>query len=253
MSTDNALSMSSATGKKILSLLREGDYAHAGEEEAIELTLAGLSPSPDRRVLDIGCGLGGTVEYMGRVGFGIITGIDIDPDTIAYAANRYPRHTFVCGPAGEASRYLQPGFSLTVLFNALYTFPDQVAALQEAHTLSVQGGELRIFDYTARFATPQVTAFCDRYGRGRWRPILLDRADEMLQTAGWTLQAINDLSPRYETWYGDLVNKIQAKRGEIVSLHGERWFEYALKRYQDLLDVMKEGIIGGAIVTAVRA
>jgi hypothetical protein len=75
----------------------------------------------------------------------------------------------------------------------------------------------------------------------------------MLQTAGWTLQAINDLSPRYETWYGDLVNKIQAKRGEIVSLHGERWFEYALKRYQDLLDVMKEGIIGGAIVTAVRA
>jgi len=252
MSTQTMMSMSSATGKQILSLIRNGDYAHAGEERAIELTLEGIAPSHDRQVLDIGCGLGGTVDYIARLGLGSVTGIDIDRDTISYATKRYPEHTFACGPAGEASRYLQPGFSLIVIFNALYTFPDQVAALREAHTLATPGAELRIFEYTAPSDTPQVKEFCDRYGRGRWRPVMVDRADEMLSLAGWKLDSVTDLSRHYETWYGELVDKINSKKGEIVSQHGERWFDYALRRYQELLDVIQEGIVGGAIFRATK-
>ena len=43
---------------QILSLVREGDYAHPGEEEAILLTLDPLKKDPNRVVLDVGCGLG---------------------------------------------------------------------------------------------------------------------------------------------------------------------------------------------------
>jgi SAM-dependent methyltransferase len=252
MSTHNSMSMSSATGKQILSLIRNGDYAHAGEEEAIRLTLDGLAPSHDRQVLDIGCGLGGTVDYISRLGLGRVTGIDIDYDTISYATKRYPGHTFACGPAGEASRYLQPGFSLVVIFNALYTFPDQVASLREAHTLAAPESELRIFEYTAASETPAVKAFCERYGRGRWRPVMVDQSAEMLSSAGWKLDTVTDLTPQYELWYSELVHKIQSKQEEIVSRHGDRWFDYALRRYQELLDVIQEGVIGGAIFKAIR-
>lgn len=65
------LSMSSATGKQILSLIRSGDYAHAGEEEAIRPTLDGVTPSPTRAILDMGCGLGETADYISRLGLGI--------------------------------------------------------------------------------------------------------------------------------------------------------------------------------------
>ena len=252
MSTQNAMSMSSATGKQILSLIRSGDYAHAGEEEAIRLTLDGISPMRERQVLDMGCGLGGTVDYISRLGLGTVSGIDIDFDTIQYATKRYPSHTFACGPAGEASRYLRPGYSLVVIFNALYTFPDQVAALREANILGAPNAELRVFDYTARSETPEVKAFCDRYGRGRWRPVMLDKADDMLSRAGWKLEQVTDLSPQYETWYGELVDKIQSKKAEIVSQHGDRWFDYALRRYEELLEVIRDGIIGGAIFKATR-
>jgi hypothetical protein len=132
MSTQTTMSMSSATGKQILSLIRNGDYAHAGEERAIELALEGIAPSHDRQVLDIGCGLGGTVDYISRLGLGSVT----------------------------------------------------------------------------------------------------------------------DLSRHYETWYGELVDKINSKRREIVSQHGDRWFDYALRRYQELLDLIQEGIVGGAIFRA---
>lgn len=252
MSTQNPTSMSSATGKQILSLIRNGDYAHAGEEEAIRLTLDGIAPSQERKVLDIGCGLGGTADYIAGLGLGKVTGIDIDYDTIAYATRRYPSHTFACGPAGEASRYLQPGFSLIVIFNALYAFPDQVAALREAHTLGAPGAELRIFEYTAASEAPAVKAFCERYGRGRWRPVMIDRSEDMLTSAGWKLDSVTDVTTQYESWYSELVRKIESKQEAIVSEHGARWFDYALRRYQELLDVIKDGTIGGAIFKAVR-
>ncbi len=53
------MDMNSPMGKQILALIRDGDYAHAGEEEAIELTLKNVSKDPGRRVLDVGCGRGG--------------------------------------------------------------------------------------------------------------------------------------------------------------------------------------------------
>ena len=82
---------------------------------------------------------------------------------------------------------------------------------------------------------------------------MVDRADEMLSLAGWKLNAVTDLSRHYETWYGELVDKINSKKGEIVSQHGERWFDYALGRYQELLDVIQEGIVGGALFIPCRA
>ena len=34
-------------GKRVLALIRDGDCAHAGDEEAIELTLAAIPKKPD--------------------------------------------------------------------------------------------------------------------------------------------------------------------------------------------------------------
>ena len=55
--------MNSFEGKRILALVRDAAYAHAGEEEAIALALGGIAKEHERRVFDVGCGLGGTAEY----------------------------------------------------------------------------------------------------------------------------------------------------------------------------------------------
>ena len=219
---------------------------------ALRLTLSGISPAPSRQVLDIGCGLGGTVDYISQLGLGRVTGIDIDRDTIAYAKAHYPQHAFACGPAGEASQYLEPGFALIVIFNALYTFPDQQAALREAWKLATPGAELRIFEYTAKSAAPDVESFCERYGRGRWRPVMLDQAEKLLGDTGWRLEEVTDLTKQYAGWYANLVEKIEGKKLEIIQQGGERWFDYALRRYQELLDVIRQDLIGGAIFRATR-
>ena len=62
--------MNSITGKQILALARGGDYAHPGEEEAIELVMAPVAKRPDQVVLDVGCGCGGTAHYLADHGWG---------------------------------------------------------------------------------------------------------------------------------------------------------------------------------------
>ncbi len=61
---DRPTAMDNATGKRLLALVRDADYAHPGEEEANHLLFAGLAPDPRRRVLDAGCGGAGTAAWV---------------------------------------------------------------------------------------------------------------------------------------------------------------------------------------------
>src|SRR5271168_691621 len=91
------MNMNSFEGKRILALVRDGDYAHAGEEEAIERSFRSIPKNPGHRLLDVGCGRGGSAEYLRRQGWGEVVGIDRDSDSIEYARATYPEVGFhVC-------------------------------------------------------------------------------------------------------------------------------------------------------------
>src|SRR5262249_20901902 len=59
--------------------------------------LAEIADLRNRRVLDLGCGIGAfypfLVEKFGRVDY---TGIDLVPETIEFAAQKYPDPRFLC-------------------------------------------------------------------------------------------------------------------------------------------------------------
>ena len=91
------MNMNSFEGKRILALIREGDYAHAGEEEAIERSFRSIPKNGDSWLLDVGCGRGGSAEYLRRHGWGHVEGIDRDAESIEYARTTYPEIGFhVC-------------------------------------------------------------------------------------------------------------------------------------------------------------
>ena len=64
------MNMNSFEGKRILALIRDGDYAHAGEEEAIERAFRSIPKDPRQWLLDVGCGRGGSGDYLLRNGWG---------------------------------------------------------------------------------------------------------------------------------------------------------------------------------------
>src|SRR5262245_53766859 len=116
--------MNSFAGKELLSLIRDGDYAHAGEEEAIELAMRRYPKRASRLILDVGCGRGGTAQYVHDHGWGRVVGIDRELDSILRARQVYPGVEFHACDVLDAADVLNRRFDLIYLFNSFYAFGD---------------------------------------------------------------------------------------------------------------------------------
>ena len=57
-------------------------YENAGEGYRRELSPY-LGPPTGKKVLEIGCGLGGTIRYLNSIGFTDVTGVDRSGDQLA--------------------------------------------------------------------------------------------------------------------------------------------------------------------------
>ena len=244
-----ALTMNSATGKRLLALVREGDYAHPGEEEAIRLLLAGVRPDRRRRILDAGCGGAGTAAWVQGHGYGTVTGIDIDAETVRLARQRHPEVEIVAGDLQRAADALHSPFALIYSMTALYAVPNQRAALTQLGALAAPGAELRLLEYSdphGRFAA----ATGSGSGYAWWRPLDPRRLHELLAGTGWSLAESRDLELEFERWYVDLCARIAASRQEIVEMFGAEWFELASAEYAGILRMVRAGELGGIFVWA---
>ena len=243
------LAVNSATGKRLLAFVREGDYAHPGEEEAIQLLLAGVRPDGRRRVLDAGCGGGGTAAWVQGHGYGAVAGIDIDAETVRLARERHPEVELVTGDLQRAADVLRGPFALIYSMTALYAVPDQRAALAQLGALAAPGAELRLLEYSdphGRFAA----ATGSGSGYAWWRPLDPRRLHELLAGTGWSLAESRDLELEFERWYVDLCARITSKREAIAGELGAAWFAFARAEYAGILKMVRAGELGGVFVRA---
>ncbi len=244
--------MNSYQGKQILAAVRGGDFAHAGEEDAIALALAALAKDPDRQILDAGCGRGGTAAYMQERGWGRVTGIDIEPKSIAYARATYPGATFECCDISDVAARLDGRFDLITLFNVLYALPDQAAALGALASRAKADARLVLFDYVD-LGRYKDAPLLDSEKPFLPNPPLLAELSSLLQSGGWRLQSVEDLRDEYTRWYAALVGKIEAKREGIEALAGDYAFAHVLGLYSALLAAIRDGRLGGALIYGEKA
>jgi SAM-dependent methyltransferase len=241
--------MNSALGKSILALVRDGDYAHAGEEEAIRLTLDPIPRRAEQCILDAGCGRGGTAHYVQDAGWGRVSGFDIEGESIRRAQTLHPDLTFVACDVLDAASHFDSSFDLIYAFNAYYAFPDQPGALRALRSIAKPDARLVIFEYTDRGGFPQSDFMCMKEA-AHWRPIQLEAFGKLLKETGWREDEVKLMDAEYERWYTALVKRIEAKREAIVALAGEEAYHHTHLVYQSLLDAVRQKVLGGAIIYA---
>jgi SAM-dependent methyltransferase len=248
---DPPVAMNNATGKRLLALVRNGDYAHPGEETANELLFAGVRPDPRRRALDAGCGGAGTAAWVQRRGLGAAIGIEVDPATARLARERHPEVAVVEGDLQRARDVLTGPFDLLYSMTALYAVPDQAAAFRELGALASPGAELRLLEY----ADPEggfAQATAGSRSRGWWRPLAPRRLPQALATAGWTSVRVTDLHAEFVHWYAALCVRIQEKREAIVREFGVEWYDFVAGDYAGILRLVRSRALGGILVHATR-
>jgi SAM-dependent methyltransferase len=246
-----ALAMNSYLGKQILALVRDGDYAHAGEEEAIERALAAVPKDASRHILDAGCGRGGTAAYMQSHGWGHVTGIDIEPNSIDYARRTFPNLSFLNCDILDAGEHLASQFDLVTMFNVLYSVPDQAGALRALAGRAKPGAQLVLFDYVDLGGYQDVPVIDDGQPFLPHPPAKTELGT-LLERNGWQLQSVDDLTNDYARWYRALIRKIEGKRSDIEALAGASAFGQVLTRYSGLLDAIEQGRLGGATIYGER-
>jgi SAM-dependent methyltransferase len=246
---DAPTAMDNATGKRLLAVVRDADYAHPGEEAANELLFAGVRPDPRRRVLDAGCGGAGTAAWVQLRGLGSVTGIESDPPTARLARERHPDVAVVEGDLQRAGDALDGHFDLVYSMTAIYAARDHTAVFEGLRAVAAPRAELRLFEYAdprGRFAA----ATSDSPTRGRWRPLAPRALPELLASTGWVGVSVRDLHPEFVRWYRDLCARIAEKRDDIVRDFGRDWYEFVTREYADILGLVYSGTLGGVLVRA---
>ena len=238
------MNMNSFEGKRILALVRDGDYAHAGEEEAIERAFRSTPKNSEQWLLDVGCGRGGSAEYLRRRGWGRVEGIDRDAESIEYARATYPEIGFHVCDVIDIARTVTRTFDVIYMLNAFYAFDRQREALAELRKVAKPSAQLVIFDYTVganagNTPNPMMP-----------HAIRLSEIAAMLRDAGWAPGAVEDLNAEYTRWYAEFVERIQLKRDEIEKIGGADWYNFVLSMYSGLQAVIARGGLGGAIIHA---
>jgi len=149
----------------------------------------------------------------------------------------------------RASTVISAKFDLICLFTAFYAFPDQEKALREMRTLARPTGKMVLFDYCSH--APDIGTILSRQENGAgWRPLIPGRLDAMFQANGWNVERKRDLSGHFARWYEDLVQRFDARRQEILQISSRQWFLFARAFYQKLLDLIRQGMLGGMLVIA---
>jgi trans-aconitate 2-methyltransferase len=126
--------------------------------------IAGLKLEEDESILDIGCGDGRiTAHLAGLVPNGSVLGIDLSPEMIRFAADKYPpaEHSNLSFRVGDASHlHFSEEFDLVVSFACLHWVKDHLPVLKAVRQSLVPGGRFlmqcggrgnaaRILDLTA--------------------------------------------------------------------------------------------------------
>lgn len=244
--------------KQLLTAVRNGDYAHPGEEQAIEIVMKNISKIPSQLLLDIGCGMGGTAKYIKDHGWGTPFGIDIDEVAIYHAQTTYPDITFLCADVVQATKSFSDRlFDIIYLFNSFYAFINQELALKELYKLGKSGTQLVLFDYmqpknvnklSSPFAPENST-----FARKNFTPICESTISKLLIATGWEIRSFTNMRTEYIAWYTDFISNLKKSQHILTAKFGLDMYKWAEDSYSELLHHLDRGALSGCTITASRS
>jgi MPBQ/MSBQ methyltransferase len=126
------------------------DQLHAGGPAATRHVLDRLGVGPGTRLLDVGCGIGGTSRMAAMAG-AEVTGIDLSSDfvetatTLTERVRLADRIRFVKTP-GEALPLEEASFDAAVMVHVGMNIPDKQAVFAEVHRVLVPGGRFGVYE-----------------------------------------------------------------------------------------------------------
>ncbi len=240
--------------KKLIQTLREGNFAHSGGAEAINLfnskIILKVPNIKEGSSLEIGCGTGAAAYFMQKEGYSNIWAIDINEKLIEEAKHNYPSVKFKVADVTKLTKIFEDEFfSFIYSFNVVHALKDKVSMLQRLKAISKEGAILAIFDYYLKDKSSSDTI--KSLSGSNMFPIKLDKFKMMMKILGWEIIEENDVTEKYKFWYNAMLTKIEAKIDMLkAGGYTDEEINLVVERYKHLLEAMESGTLGGIILIA---
>jgi SAM-dependent methyltransferase len=126
------------------------DQLHAGGAPASKHVLDRLGVAPGVRLLDVGCGIGGSSRMAAMAG-ATVTGIDLTPQFVETARALSDKvglqdRTEFLTTAGESTPFDRGSFDTAVMVHVGMNVPDKAAVFAEVHRVLRPGGRFALYE-----------------------------------------------------------------------------------------------------------
>lgn len=160
--------------------LENTHFWFVGKRLCIEAVLKKYGVGPKNRILDVGCGTGGTTLFLQK--YGAVTGLENDPYAYTCAKSRNLR---VKMGSAENLPFDDASFDIVTFFDVLYhqNIHDVGKAIQEARRVLTHKGKIVITDS----ALPLLWSKHDEIMKGK-RRFTVPELEKMLKANGFVIK-----------------------------------------------------------------
>ncbi|MEH2204978.1 MAG: class I SAM-dependent methyltransferase [Nostoc sp.] len=235
---------------KLLSQIRNNDHAHAGGNVHID-RLVDEIPGEHSRLLDIGCGLGGTMQHLHQVGWQELVGIDLNNASIEVARERFPNGKFYTLDAMNINSAELGWFSHFVSINTFIHISDKQQLLTKIGQTANFNARIFISDFRdlgGYKLSPISVAGSDPFSF----PFENDDAiARMFDGTGWQIDVLEDVSAEYCRWYKEFANQIFDAISDIIKQIGDIGYAQLSNEYLQYIDLFERGSLGAVFIRAI--
>lgn len=237
----------------LLSEVRGGDFAHAGDKDSIDHVLTFISEIKgaewlhNKTVLDAGCGFGGTADYIQKKTNSKVYGVDIDVEAIRHCKKRYENCSFVEGDLNNIDfLFSKELFDCIFLFNVIYSVEDKLGILRKARKVLKGNGVLSIFDYFSidGVKDKEMTDLSSR----SIQPIIIDEFLDHLPELNFKCLQNIDLTKQFKIWYQESLSHLKFNKAKYELRYDHETINRVTLTFEYLLNEIESKRIGGGLL-----
>jgi SAM-dependent methyltransferase len=209
------------------------------------------------KVTDLCAGLGGPARYIAHRFGAIVTGIELTPARVAGAAElsrrvgldgqvRIVEGNVMALPLPDASQ------DAVISQEALLHVPDVARAFGEAYRVLCPGGRIAFTNWVVHQPLSEAQRQLLWDGMAAATLIGIEAHAEMLRTAGFEIEAVEDETEAWGAILGERLRMYEKLRGEAEAAGTPAGHDDFYRSYVLFVDLVQRGEMGGARFTAVK-
>ncbi|XP_007440631.2 phosphomethylethanolamine N-methyltransferase-like isoform X1 [Python bivittatus] len=203
-----------------------------------------LDLKPGQRVLDVGCGLGGSDFYLAKE-FGVeVLGLDLSSNMVELALERAQKEpsSLVQFEISDVTRRTFPEASFGIVYSrdTVLHIEDKVSLFRRLLSWLKPGGQLLISDYCCG-QRPWSKAFTQYVKQRRYSLLTPEDYGQVLQEAGFVQVKVLDSTERMLSALTQELQRLETSREKFVQEFSEDEFKSMVSGWQEKLQRCADG------------